>query len=107
MEIGQAVNLAKQCLNTKEVIGLTQTDRKWLGWNSTKLWTKAEGKDKRGMVINEVKSIEEESRFQKAVQQPQQGQWTNWDETYQRYLYGAPKNKLPHQIYLRSPPLKC
>ena len=85
-KVGEAVNLAKQCLNTKEVIGLTQTDRKGLGWSSTKLWSKAEGKDKRDMVINEVKSIEEESRFQKAVQQPQQGQWTNWDETYQRSL---------------------
>ena len=57
-----------------------------LGWSNTKLWPKAEGKDKRGMVMNEVKSIDEESRSQKAVQQPQQGQWANWDETYQRSL---------------------
>ena len=85
-KVSEAVNLAKQCLNTKEVIGLTQTDRKGLGWNSTKLWSKAEGKDRRDMVINEVKSIEEESRFQKAAQQPLQGQWTNWEETYQRSL---------------------
>ena len=84
------MNLAKHCLNTKEVIGLTQTDRKGLGWSSTKLLSKAEGKDKRDMVINEVKSIEKEIRFQKAVQQPQQGQWTNWDEAYQRPLsYGT------------------
>ena len=77
-KVSKAVNLAKQCLNTEEVIGQTQTDRKGLGWTSTKLWSKTEGKDKRDMVIQEVKYLEEESRFQKAVQQPLQGQWTNW-----------------------------
>ncbi|KAK3733166.1 hypothetical protein RRG08_046087 [Elysia crispata] len=38
------------------------------------------------MVSNEVRLNEDSRRFQKAVQQPQQGQWTNWDNALQKFL---------------------
>ncbi|GFR81294.1 reverse transcriptase [Elysia marginata] len=38
------------------------------------------------MVIDEVRQREDVRRIQKAVQQPQQGQWTNWDSAIQRSL---------------------
>ncbi|GFS09954.1 polyprotein [Elysia marginata] len=38
------------------------------------------------MVINEVRQREDVRIIQKAVQQPQQGQWTNWDSAIQRSL---------------------
>ncbi|GFO12586.1 reverse transcriptase [Plakobranchus ocellatus] len=34
----------------------------------------------------EIKNKEDYTRVQKAVQQPQQGQWTNWDTAIQRPL---------------------
>ncbi|GFO24226.1 reverse transcriptase [Plakobranchus ocellatus] len=47
---------------------------------------KTEGKEKRDMVIDEIRNKEDSIRVQKAVQQPQQGQWTNWDTAIQRSL---------------------
>ncbi|KAK3779036.1 hypothetical protein RRG08_034294 [Elysia crispata] len=38
------------------------------------------------MVINEIRLNEDSRRVQKAVQQPQQGQWTNWDNALQKSL---------------------
>ncbi|KAK3708471.1 hypothetical protein RRG08_053053 [Elysia crispata] len=38
------------------------------------------------MVINEIRLNENSRRDQKAVQQPQQGQWTNWDNALQKSL---------------------
>ncbi|RUS80368.1 hypothetical protein EGW08_011865 [Elysia chlorotica] len=81
-----AVDQAKECLKIKEVIGQTQTDRKGLGSSTTKWWSKAEGKEKRDMVINEIRLNEDSRKTQKAVQQRQQGQWTNWDNVLQKSL---------------------
>ncbi|GFO36624.1 reverse transcriptase [Plakobranchus ocellatus] len=47
---------------------------------------KTEGKEKRDMIIDEIKNKEDSTRVQKAVQQPQQSQWTNWDTAIQRSL---------------------
>ncbi|GFN77029.1 reverse transcriptase [Plakobranchus ocellatus] len=38
------------------------------------------------MIIDEIRNEEDSTRVQKAVQQPQQGQWTNWDTAIQRSL---------------------
>ena len=38
------------------------------------------------MIIGEIRHMEDEKRIQKAVQQPQQGQWTSWDNALQRSL---------------------
>ena len=70
-KVVEAVDEAKECLKIKEVIGQTQSDRKGLGLSTAKWWSKAEGKDKRRMVINEIRLNEDSRRVQKAVQQPQ------------------------------------
>ena len=72
-KVVEAVDEAKECFKIKEVIGLTQTDRKGLGSSTAKWWSKAEGKEKRDMVINEMRLTEDSRRIQKAVQQSQQG----------------------------------
>ncbi|GFN92419.1 polyprotein [Plakobranchus ocellatus] len=36
--------------------------------------------------MDEIRNKEDSTRVQKAVQQPQQGQWTNWDIAKQRFL---------------------
>ncbi|GFO14204.1 polyprotein [Plakobranchus ocellatus] len=56
----------------KEVIGQTQTDRRGLGSTTAKWWSKTEGKEKRDMIIDEIRNKEDSTRVQKTVQQPQQ-----------------------------------
>ena len=46
----EAVDKAKACLKIKEVTGQTETDRIGLGSSTANWWSKAEGKEKRGMV---------------------------------------------------------
>ncbi|KAK3756389.1 hypothetical protein RRG08_038878 [Elysia crispata] len=50
------------------------------------------------MVINEIRLNEDSRRVQKAVQQPQQGQWTNWDNALQKSLTW---NEIWHMAPLR------
>ena len=85
-KVVKAVDEAKECLKIKDATQRTQTDRKGLGSSTTKWWSKAEGKEKRDMVINEIRLVEDSRRIQKAVQQPRQGQWTNWDNALQKSL---------------------
>ena len=47
---------------------------------------KAKGKAKIDLVIQEIRDEEERTRFEKAVQQSQQGRWTVWESTLQRSL---------------------
>ena len=77
---------AKENLAFKEVIGLTQTGRQGLGVNEKKWWSQANGKDRRDMVIQEVRNEEDNKRLIKGVQQAQQGQWTSWEEALQRSI---------------------
>ncbi|GFO47901.1 polyprotein [Plakobranchus ocellatus] len=37
------------------------------------------------MIIDEIRNKEDSTRVQKAVKQPQQGQWTNWDTDKQTW----------------------
>ncbi|GFO05118.1 reverse transcriptase [Plakobranchus ocellatus] len=46
-KVTEAVDEAKECLKMKEIIGQTQTDRRGLGSNTAKWWSKTEGKEKR------------------------------------------------------------
>ncbi|GFO39080.1 reverse transcriptase [Plakobranchus ocellatus] len=85
-KVTEAVDEAKECLKMKKVIGETQTDRRGLGSTTAKWWSKTEDKEKRDMIIDEIRNKEDSTRVQKAVQQPQQGQWTYWDTAIQRSL---------------------
>ncbi|GFO32237.1 reverse transcriptase [Plakobranchus ocellatus] len=85
-KVTKAIDEAKECLRMKEVIDQTQTDRRGLGSTTAKWWSKTEGKEERDTVVDEISNKEDSARVQKAVQQPQQGQWTNWDTAIQRSL---------------------
>ncbi|KAK3767773.1 hypothetical protein RRG08_044906 [Elysia crispata] len=50
------------------------------------------------MVTNEIRLNEDSRRVQKAVQQPQQGQWTNWDNALRKSLTW---NEVCHMAPLR------
>ncbi|GFO50398.1 polyprotein [Plakobranchus ocellatus] len=51
----------------KEVIGLTQNGRKGLGSGGVKSWSKTESKEKRDIIIDEIRLEENSRRTQKAV----------------------------------------
>ncbi|GFO40435.1 reverse transcriptase [Plakobranchus ocellatus] len=59
---------------------------------------KTEGKEKRDMIIDEMRNNENSTRVQKAVQQPRQGQWTNWDTAIQKSFTW---NDVWHMVPLR------
>ncbi|GFO09407.1 reverse transcriptase [Plakobranchus ocellatus] len=85
-KVTEAVDEEKECLKMKEVISQTQTDCRGFGSTTAKGWSKTEGKEKRDMIRDEIRNKEDSTWVQKAVQQPQQGQWTNWDTAIQRSL---------------------
>ena len=70
----------------KEIIGHTQTGRQGLGTNEKQQWSKASGKNRWDMVIQDVRREVDNKRFLKGVQQSQQGQWTNWEEILQKSI---------------------
>ncbi|GFO17552.1 polyprotein [Plakobranchus ocellatus] len=78
-KVNEAVNQAKQILKMKEVIGVTQIGRKGLESGRVKWWSKKEGKEKRDMIIDEIRLKEDSKQRQKTVQQSQQGHWTSWE----------------------------
>ena len=65
-KVVEAVDEIKECPKIKDAIGQTQTDRKGLGSSTAKWWSKAEGKEKRDMVINEIR-LDEDSRRHKGL----------------------------------------
>ena len=78
---------AEEAVKMKEIIGATQTNRNGVGFGpARKWWSKASNKEKRELVIEAVKDQTESERFQTAVQQSQQGQWTTWEDALQRSL---------------------
>ncbi|GFN80341.1 reverse transcriptase [Plakobranchus ocellatus] len=61
-KVTKAVDEAKECLKMKEVIGQTQTDRRGLGSTTVKWRSKTEGKEKRDMIIDEIRNKEDSTR---------------------------------------------
>ena len=58
---------AKENLAFKEVIGLTKIGSQGLGVNEKKLWSQTNGKDRRDMVIQEVRNEEDNKRVMKGL----------------------------------------
>ena len=84
----EAVARAEEAAKFKEILGVTQTDRHGVGYESEMRmwWSKASRTEKRQLVIDEVRVQVEAERYQTAVQQGQQGQWTTWEDALQRSL---------------------
>ena len=79
---------AEEAAKFKEVLGATQSNRHGLGYASEKKvwWSKATNHERRQLVIQEIRNEAEGARYQTAVQQGQQGQWTSWEDALQRSL---------------------
>lgn len=84
----EATNRAEEAAKFKEILGAVQTGRQGLGFGKEEKiwWSRASDTEKRELVIGEVRNEAEAKRYQTAVQQGQQGQWTTWEEVIQRSL---------------------
>ncbi|KAI8516566.1 hypothetical protein Bbelb_051470 [Branchiostoma belcheri] len=74
-----AVEEAEARLKHKDVVGATQTGRQGLGLIPRKWWSSSTNKERREMVVQEVREIEEEKRGAIAAGQAKQGMWTTWE----------------------------
>ncbi|KAI8488878.1 hypothetical protein Bbelb_333960 [Branchiostoma belcheri] len=84
--VSAAVEEAEARLRHKEVVGATQTGRQGLGLIRHKWWSSATEKERREMVVQEVREQEEEKRVAVAAGQAKQGMWTTWESVEQRNI---------------------
>ncbi|KAI8513341.1 hypothetical protein Bbelb_099800 [Branchiostoma belcheri] len=81
--ISQAVNR----LHHKDLVGAVQVGRSGLGWGERlHRWSSANPSERRQLVTQEVRRMEEEKRRVVAVGQRQQGAWVNWEGAVGRKL---------------------
>jgi hypothetical protein len=85
-KVNEAVSAARENLERKEKIGYTQTNRRGFGHGDVRWWTKASVRERGNVVVQEIREADNSKRFQKAVQQRQQGRWTTWEGALQRSL---------------------
>ncbi|MDF4259815.1 hypothetical protein P3388_26120, partial [Vibrio parahaemolyticus] len=82
-----AVQEADAALWHAEIVGNVQFGRGGLGLCSGKpVWNKAGLKDKRKLVVEQIRRQEEIVRGAKVVAQAKQGQWLNWESVEKRKL---------------------
>ncbi|KAI8490092.1 hypothetical protein Bbelb_321620 [Branchiostoma belcheri] len=74
-----AVEEAEARLKHKGVVGANHTGRQGLGLIPRKWWSSSSNKERREMVVQEVREIEEEKRGAIAAGQAKQGMWTTWE----------------------------
>ncbi|XP_019616086.1 PREDICTED: uncharacterized protein LOC109463676 [Branchiostoma belcheri] len=84
--VSAAVEEAEARLRHKEVVGATQTGRQGLGLIRHKWWSSATEKERREMVVQEVREQEEEKRVAVAAGLAKQGMWTTWESVEQRNI---------------------
>ena len=81
-----AVEEAESRLKQKEMFGATQTGHQGFGWTTHKWWSSLTDKERRGLVIQEIREAEEEERLVTAVGQSKQGAWTRRESVEQRCM---------------------
>ena len=86
---------AEATLRHTEIVGNVQIGRRGLGLGSGKpVWSRAGPKEKRKLVVEQVRRQEEMLRGTKAVAQAKQGQWLNWE--------GVQKKKLNWKVWRKG-----
>ena len=73
-------------LAMKDIIGATTQGRAGLGVHSFRRFAEAKGRSKWAMLVDEMRSAEEERRVAEATQQNMQGQWMQWESALPRRL---------------------
>lgn len=74
-----AINQAECSLMTKDIIGNPCIGRQGLGTAYFQQWSKSTPREKRTMIQDEVRNLEEEARRAKSIELATQGAWTRWN----------------------------
>lgn len=96
-EVRPTLKTGRKCWILEAVGTVRETWAEWSGmihsnqqkgvWSwQYQWWSKGSSKQRRDMVINEIRSIKDGKQVHKAVQHAQQGQLTAWEEALQRLL---------------------
>ena len=73
-------------LRHKDIVGVVCKGRLGLGNYETVHWKTASPKEKRHLVVQQIRQTEEDKRLVKAVGMAQQGAWTRWESAMDRNL---------------------
>ncbi|XP_077372334.1 uncharacterized protein LOC144033646 [Festucalex cinctus] len=82
----EAVDQAESRLRHSELVGPVACGRAGLGSNPRPSYNKAQGKEKRLLIQEEVRAGVEEERCSRTVGMRQQGAWTRWEEAARRKI---------------------
>ena len=83
-KVVQELKTAESRLRIKTIIGTIADGKKGLGYEKGPNLSKVCGKERRALLLKEVKTGEEEKRLTKMVGMGQQGAWTKWTNVEQR-----------------------
>ena len=97
------LEVAEERIRHRALVGIVAKGRAGLGYFSSPQINKATGKDKRDLILEEVRSSAEEERRVKAVGLGQQGAWTRWEGVDKRIVtwsecWGPEFNRICFQI---------
>ncbi|XP_034552669.1 LOW QUALITY PROTEIN: uncharacterized protein LOC117822130 [Notolabrus celidotus] len=95
----EAVDVAEAQLRHRVLVGTVARGRAGLGSSKTPRYNKAQGKDKRSLIQEEVRAAVEDQRTSRMVGMRQQGAWTRWEQAVERKVSWTKLWKAePHRI---------
>lgn len=95
----EAVEVAESRLRHRTLVGAVAQGRAGLGSKKTPRYDKAQGKERRSLVLDEVRAGVEERRASQMVGMRQQGAWTRWEHAVERKITWTELWKAePHRI---------
>ncbi|XP_061733213.1 uncharacterized protein LOC133536595 [Nerophis ophidion] len=95
----EAVDVAEARLRQKVLVGIVAQGRSGLGSRRTPRYDKAQGKEKRSLILEEVRAGVEERRACQMAGMRQQGAWTRWEQASERKVTWTELWKAePHRI---------
>ncbi|XP_061747756.1 uncharacterized protein LOC133545995, partial [Nerophis ophidion] len=95
----EAVDVAEARLRQKVLVGTVAQGRSGLGSRRTPRYDKAQGKEKRSLILEEVRAGVEERRACQMAGMRQQGAWTRWEQASERKVTWTELWKAePHRI---------
>jgi len=92
------VTQAEGMLILRDIIGITNIGRQGLGASHFQQWGKADRKERRAMIQEQVRHLEEEGRRAKAVELAAQGAWTRWNLPSRKATWANLWNLEPFRI---------
>ncbi|XP_061878077.1 uncharacterized protein LOC133630482 [Entelurus aequoreus] len=95
----EAVDVAEARLRQRVLVGTVAQGRSGLGSRRTPRYDKAQGKEKRSLILEEVRAGVEERRACQMAGMRQQGAWTRWEQAAERKVTWTELWKAePHRI---------